>query len=104
MDKRKGRKVLEIKDGFYHKTRLGDLLLRVLNKSKLTNREFASLLGVHESYVTLIIRGKRIPQNPRFLKRLSEALGVHLDIIINSVIEDLKDRKESSLVKESQDD
>jgi len=100
MRKKKSRKDPS-KDSFYRKTAIGDLLLRFLIKNKLTNKDFAEFLGVDESYISLITRGRRIPQKISFLRRLSQATGIHLDILQEAVLSDIRNLKEASLSKES---
>lgn len=46
----------------------------------LKNMEFADLLGVHESYISLIESGKREPGR-RLLEKLSAKLGVPIHLV-----------------------
>lgn len=54
---------------------------RILRGMKgLKNMEFADLLGVHESYISLIESGKREPGR-RLLEKLSAKLGVPIHLV-----------------------
>lgn len=53
-----------------------------------TQSEFANDIGFSEHYIYLIERGQCVPMKVSTLVRLSNAIGVPLDNVISSVVQD----------------